>query len=133
MVKKVTPKKAPAKAKKAVAKKPVAQKCACSKKPAVKKAAAKKPAAKKAKAVTFTVRADVGSRVFIAGSFNEWNPTAKEMVDKKGDGVYTVDLALAAGSYEYKYVVNGVWCADPLNKNVVQNQLGTFNSVIVVA
>ncbi len=119
------------KAKVADAKKTTA-KAAAPKKTIVKKAAKTTKAQVKSQRVTFTVRADAGSKVFLAGAFNNWNPTAKEMLDKKGDGVYAVTILLAPGDYEYKYVVNGVWCADPLNKNVVQNQLGTFNSVMHV-
>lgn len=117
---------------KAPAAKKATKKVAAAPKTAAKKAPQKAKAAAKAQRVTFTVRADAGSKVFLAGDFNNWNPTAKEMLDKKGDGLYTVVLSLTPGDYEYKYVVNGVWCADPLNKNVVQNQLGTFNSVMHV-
>jgi len=99
-------------------------------KPAAKQA---KPAAKKAAAktsrVTFSVRAEVGSKVFLAGSFNNWDPTAKEMVDKKGDGLFTVTVSLPAGSHQYKFVIDGTWCADPECADWVQNDHGTLNSV----
>ena len=91
--------------------------------PAIKKTAPK------AQRVTFSVRAEAGSKVFLAGSFNDWNPAAKEMADKKGDGVYTVTLSLASGTYQYKFVVDGTWCADPECADWVQNDLGTLNSV----
>ena len=106
--KKVITKKAP----KAVAEK----RCCCSK--AV------------AKAVTFTVHAEKGKAVYLAGDFNEWNPTAKKMTFKSG--VYTTSVKLAAGEYQYKFVIDGTWCADPENANSVANDQGTFNSVIVV-
>ena len=95
-----------------------------------KSAVAKKAA--KAQRVTFSVCADVGSKVFLAGDFNGWDPEAKPMVDKKGDGNFSVTLSLRPGEYQYKFVVNGTWCADPLNKDVVPNDLGTFNSVKLV-
>ncbi len=82
--------------------------------------------------VTFSVRAEVGSKVFLAGSFNEWSPSAKEMVDKKGDGVFTATVSLAPGSYQYKFVIDGTWCADPECADWVQNDLGTLNSVKTV-
>jgi 1,4-alpha-glucan branching enzyme len=97
------------------------------------KAKAAKPAAAKAAPkglrVTFTVRAESGSKVFLAGSFNGWDPTAKEMADKKGDGVFTATLSLPAGDHQYKYVIDGTWCADPENPDWVQNDHGTLNSV----
>ncbi len=79
--------------------------------------------------VTFSVRAEAGSKVFVAGSFNNWNPTAKEMADKKGDGVYAVTLSLPPGVHQYKFVVDGTWCADPECADWVQNEHGTLNSV----
>ena len=110
------------------------------KKTAVKKAVVKtcagKPCAKKEvkkatpKTVTFTVHAEKGKAVYLAGEFNQWNPTAKKMAYKAG--VYTATLKLAAGTYQYKFVIDGTWCADPENVNSVANDQGTFNSVIEV-
>ena len=95
-------------------------------KPAVAKAAAKPVA----KAVTFTVHAEKGKAVYVAGEFNKWDPTAKKMAYKAG--VYTATVKLAAGTYQYKFVIDGTWCADPENVNSVANDQGTFNSVIEV-
>jgi 1,4-alpha-glucan branching enzyme len=97
--------------------------------------AAKAPAAAKVKKttskikVTFTYRAEKGCSVFLAGDFNKWSATANEMTDKKGNGIYTAELKLAAGSYEYKYVIDGTWCADPECADWIQNDHGTLNSV----
>ena len=96
--------------------------------------AAKKPAAAKAtkKTVTFTVHAEKGKAVYLAGEFNKWDPTAQKMAYKAKDGVYAASIKLDAGSYQYKFVIDGTWCADPENVNSVANDQGTFNSVIVV-
>ena len=110
-------------AKKAPAKKPVAKTCAA------KKCAAKKVAAK---SVTFTVHAEKGKAVYLAGEFNEWNPTAKKMAYQAKSGLYSATVKLAAGTYQYKFVIDGTWCADPENVNAVPNDQGTFNSVITV-
>ena len=112
--------------KKAPAKKTVAKKTA--------KCAAKKPAAKKpaTKSVSFTVHAEKGKAVYLAGEFNQWNPTAKKMAYKARSGLYTATVKLAAGTYQYKFVIDGTWCADPENVNAVANDQGTFNSVITV-
>ncbi len=89
-----------------------------------------KPAARaKTTRVTFAVRAEVGSTVYIAGSFNDWDPASKKLVDKTGDGYYTIAMTLAPGAYEYKFVINGTWCADPECAEWVQNDMGTLNSV----
>ncbi len=94
---------------------------------AIKKVA--KKTATKTVRVTFSVRAEKGSRVFLAGSFNNWDPAAKEMFDKNGDGAYTTTISLAPGSYQYKFVIDGTWCADPECADWVQNEHGTLNSV----
>jgi 1,4-alpha-glucan branching enzyme len=98
----------------------------------VKKAIVSSAKKEKAKRVTFSVRAKEDSKVFLAGSFNEWDPTAKEMTDKKGEGVFTATLNLPAGRHEYKFVIDGIWCADPENTDWLQNELGTLNSVKTV-
>ena len=101
---------------------------------AKKPVAAQKPAAKKpvAKNVTVTVHAEKGKAVYIAGEFNKWNPTAKKMAYKAKNGLYTATVKLAPGDYQYKFVIDGTWCADPENANAVPNDQRTFNSIITV-
>ncbi|HBO98322.1 MAG TPA: hypothetical protein DD637_00570 [Verrucomicrobia bacterium] len=84
------------------------------------------------KPVSFTVHADKGKAVYVAGSFNKWDPTAKKMSYKARQGIYSATVNLAPGEYQYKFVIDGTWCADPENVNAVPNDQGTFNSVIVV-
>ena len=110
--------------KKAAAAKAVVKKAApC----AVKKCVAKKPSVKD---VPFTVHAEKGKAVYLAGQFNDWDPTAKKMAFKAG--VYTATVKLAPGEYQYKFVIDGAWCTDPENMAYVQNDQGTYNSVITV-
>ena len=101
-------------------------------KPAPKAPKAKAEKAEKAVRVTIRVRAAIGSKVYLAGCFNDWNPSDKPMTDKKGDGEFTCTLTLPKGRYEYKFVINGTWCADPECTDWVQNNMGTLNSVKVV-
>ena len=89
-----------------------------------------KPAVKET--VTFTIHAEKGKDVYVAGEFNNWDPTAKKMAYKARKGIYEATLKLAAGTYQYKYVIDGTWCADPENAEAVANDQGTFNSVITV-
>lgn len=96
-----------------------------------------KPAAKSkttaaTKSVIFTVHADKDKAVYLAGEFNKWDPTAKKMTYKAKDGYYSTTVKLAPGEYQYKFVIDGTWCADPENVNSVRNDQGTFNSVITV-
>ena len=88
-----------------------------------------KKTAPKTQRVTFSVRADVGSTVYLAGDFNDWDPTVKQMTDKKNEGLFTTTVSLTPGEHQYKFVINGTWCADPDCPDWVQNELGTLNSV----
>ena len=76
--------------------------------------------------------------VFLAGSFNNWSPTASPMTKDK-NGHWTASLPLAPGRYEYKFVVDGEWCCEPgcAAKNVrcqhcIVNEFGTMNRVVDV-
>lgn len=96
------------------------------------KKAAPKAAKSGEKSVTFTVHAEAGKSVYLAGSFNNWDPAGKKMLEKKSGGVYAATVKLAPGTYQYKFVIDGTWCADPENRDFVQNDHGTLNSVITV-
>lgn len=51
--------------------------------------------------------------VYLAGSFNSWNPTGIPM--QKVDAGWTIEQYLPAGNHEYKFVVDGNWITDPNN------------------
>jgi len=76
---------------------------------------------------------DAGS-VHLAGDFNGWSTDATPMNDEDGDGVWIVTIELAAGSYEYKFVIDGGarWEADPENPQSIGDPYGGQNSVIEV-
>src|SRR5436190_6174599 len=46
--------------------------------------------------------------IFIAGSFNSWNPQSKDFQFQKNEKGYFLELSLNAGSYEYK-ITRGGW------------------------
>lgn len=83
----------------------------------------------KTKRVTFQVRAETGSKIFVAGDFNKWDASANPLTDPKQTGNFAAVLPLEPGTYEYKFVINGTWCVDPECPDWVQNNLGTLNSV----
>jgi len=70
--------------------------------------------------------------VFLAGTFNDWNDSKTRMTDADNDGTYTVTMLLAQGSYQYKFVVDGNWKADPNNTNTTDDGFGGQNSIIDV-
>ncbi len=84
------------------------------------------------KRVTFQITANPKSEVFLAGTFNNWDPKRHQMKDIRDTGKYSITLLLAKGNYEYKFVINGNWVVDPECQNWVRNSLGTLNNVITV-
>ena len=80
--------------------------------------------------VTFVYNGTPGVQASLAGSFNDWEPEKNPMICKETAGVYSCDLLLPAGSYEYKLVVDGEWLTDQDNPNFSANDFGTLNSVI---
>ena len=106
---------------------------AATKKPAAKACAKKRVAAKPAlKSVTFTVHAEAGQDVRLAGSFTDWETKAKKMTFKKQNGVYSATVKLAPGEYQYKFIIGDKWATDDQNTEFVPNDKGTFNSKITV-
>jgi cyclomaltodextrinase / maltogenic alpha-amylase / neopullulanase len=82
--------------------------------------------------VTFAHRpARAESAVFLAGEFNGWNPNVARM-ERMGDGFCRATLELSDGRYEYKFVVDGKWIADPDNPEKVPDGHDGFNSVLVL-
>lgn len=73
-----------------------------------------------------------GSDVFVARSFNDWDPVVKPLKPVGGNGTYRATLMLPPGRYEYKLVVDGIWCIDPQCPDWVLNDQGTLNSVLTV-
>ena len=71
------------------------------------------------------------SEVCIAGSFNDWNPQATPL-SSQGDGTWKTELSLNPGTYEYRFVVDGVWADDPNCGRSIPNPFGSVNSILQV-
>jgi 1,4-alpha-glucan branching enzyme len=82
--------------------------------------------------VQFNFRAEPGKKVFVAGTFNDWNPSQYALTDADGTGCYAASVDIPAGHIQYKFVVDGVWCVDPECPDWVRNQYGSLNSVMTV-
>ena len=87
--------------------------------------------------VEFSCQAPDARSIYLAGSFNDWNPEGAAM--KSTGGIWKKELQLAPGRYEYKFVVDGRWCCDPARDDhdssvaeCVQNPFGTLNRLIEV-
>ena len=97
-----------------------------------------KPAAKKTslvdrkkKATEFSYLAPHAKSVFLAGSFNQWNPSSHPLKrDKRG--TWKITLPLTPGRYEYRFVADGKWENDPFCEGCFMNEFGTMNCVMIV-
>lgn len=85
-----------------------------------------------------TCYAPHAENIFLAGTFNDWNPTAFAMT-KGGDAEWSAELSLIPGRYEYKFIVDGTWCCEPHllrdgepSGECVPNPFGTMNRVLIV-
>jgi hypothetical protein len=73
----------------------------------------------------------VAREIFIAGTFNQWDPKALPLTrDALGD--WSIQLLLPPGEYRYRLVVDGEWRDDPNARRNVPNPFGGFDSVIDV-
>ncbi len=82
--------------------------------------------------VIFSILAPGASFVTIAGNFNGWNSQTTPMTKKIG-GVWTITLPLEKKrKYNYMFVIDGYWVADPDNPVTENNGNGSVNSVIVL-
>ncbi len=71
--------------------------------------------------------------VTVAGTFNNWSPTANPMTGPDEDGIWTAVIHLEAGRYEYKFVVDGdKWYDDPSAAEHVSDPYGGKNSIVYV-
>lgn len=80
--------------------------------------------------ILFRVYVPEATFVTIAGSFNGWSDWTTPMTDD-GTGVWSITVDLDEGKkYQYKYVVDGFWIADPDNTNATPDGYGGVNSII---
>jgi 1,4-alpha-glucan branching enzyme len=85
-----------------------------------------------ARDVRFELAAGPGSKVFVAGTFNGWDPTVNPLKDNPDSGHFKATLCVPKGIHEYKFVVDGAWIADPNCPETVPDGHGSINSVLCV-
>ena len=71
---------------------------------------------------------DEAKEVYLAGSFNGWDPKAYQM--EWINGKWYIDLYLREGIHSYKFIVDGEWITDPANPLKEPNEFGDENSLI---
>lgn len=82
--------------------------------------------------VTFKFRPDgKPEQLWLCGTFNDWTVGKTPVTDPDGDGEYAVTMLLAAGSYQYKFVVGtSGWTQDKAGQDGESDDgFGGMNSI----
>ncbi len=92
----------------------------------------------KTKPIEFSSYAPRAQSVFVAGTFNDWNPKTIPL-HREMDGHWKTTLPLTPGHHEFKFIVDGEWCCEPGCEHQYQgypkccaNDFGTMNRVLEV-
>ena len=81
----------------------------------------------------FVLVAPEASSVHLTGDFVSWSPEGIALDDPRGTGIWTTDVVLPPGVYQYTFVVNGTdWVPDPRAMSQVDDGFGQVNSVVIV-
>ena len=82
--------------------------------------------------VTFVLVAPEARTVALAGDFDGWDGTRMPL-RRAASGLWTLDVPLAPGRYQYAFVVDGRrFVADPAAPRAVGDDFGQPNSVVTV-
>ena len=85
----------------------------------------------KIKETEFSLSAPQAQSVFVAGDFNQWNPSSHPL-KMDAQGVWRILLILNPGQYEYRFFVDGEWQNHPNCISSGENPFGTSNSLKIV-
>lgn len=78
--------------------------------------------------VEFELKAPTANKVLLTGDFNSWENQGIPLKKNK-NGVWSAELGLKPGKYQYKFIVDGQWRTDPLNRLTIRNPFGSENSI----
>jgi len=82
----------------------------------------------------FVLVAPEASSVTVTGDFASWNQQGIELQDLRGTGIWTTDVSLPPGVYQYTFIVDGTeWRTDPTAVSQVDDGFGRANSVVIVS
>jgi hypothetical protein len=83
--------------------------------------------------VTFVFMAPAARSVAVVGDFDGWD-RARMPMRREGSGLWTLDVPLAPGRYQYAFVVDGRrFVADPAAPRALGDDFGQPTSVVTVA
>jgi chromosome partitioning protein len=80
----------------------------------------------------FFIRAPEANCVKVVGTFNNWNQSEDSLLEPHENGIWSKDVQLAPGVYQYKFLIDDVWAEDRNNHRIVEDSYGGRNSVIEV-
>lgn len=86
----------------------------------------------KSNGIPLKIIAPDAKEVFVAGSFNDWHTAAIPLKSLPG-GEWRGELKLPPGRYEYLFVVDGKWLADPAARETAPNPFGGTNCILCVS
>ncbi|MEX2473246.1 MAG: hypothetical protein WEA34_13745 [Gemmatimonadota bacterium] len=82
----------------------------------------------------FVFVAPGASSVRMTGDFVAWDPEGVGLENQRGTGIWTVDVPLEPGVYQYTFIVDGTeWRPDPHAVSQVDDGFGQTNSVVIVS
>ncbi|MBN1822679.1 MAG: tRNA-dihydrouridine synthase, partial [Endomicrobiales bacterium] len=82
---------------------------------------------------TFTYKpVKTETQVFVAGSFNAWQPGTLRMKWAADEGVYRLTVKLPEGQNKYKFIVDGEWVDDKSVYASEDDGLGGRNSLVYI-
>jgi hypothetical protein len=71
------------------------------------------------------------TRVDLVGSFNGWQ-LGKYPLTRDESGVWNIQIRLAPGTYEYKYVYDGAFYEPDPEREQIANPFGSANNLLIV-
>ena len=72
--------------------------------------------------------------VQLVGDFNDWGRDAVPIQAERRDGRWVFRMALAPGSYQYSYLIDGKrWLPDPGAPGIIPDGFGGENSLLYVS
>ena len=80
----------------------------------------------------FFIRAPGAHSVKVGGTFNNWNVNEDSVLERHDDGIWSKEVRLSPGIYQYKFVIDDIWTEDKNNPRVAEDTFGGRNSVIEV-
>lgn len=81
--------------------------------------------------VPFAVTAPRAARVAVTGDFTQWSQEGIAL-RKASNGQWGAVLSLPPGEYQYRLLIDGEWCDDPMAKKQAPNAFGGSNGILEV-